>query len=211
MVKKPRTIVYIDGFNLYYGAVKDTPYKWLNLRRYFEMIRNADEIVEIKYFTALIVGPTRPNQDVYLRALATLPALSVYLGKFTESKIECAVGDCLHTGTRRFKRRLEKGTDVNIAVQMLNDAYQDRCDQLVLVTADSDLVPALRIIRTSFQDKRTVVYIPTGPEHERGAAVELRQAAHQNRTLPLNLLKKAQFPAEVSDGSGGLICKPAAW
>lgn len=211
MAAHPRTIIYIDGFNLYYGAVKGTPHKWLDLQRYFEMIRQNDELVAIKYFTALITGPTRPNQDIYLRALATLPLISIFLGKFTESKIECGVRDCTHEGRRKFTRRLEKGTDVNIAVQMLNDAYQDRCDQLVLVTGDSDLAPALRIIRETFPEKKTFVYVPPGPENERGAAVELRAAAHRNKTLPLNLLSKAQFRSELYGRSGEAIRKPATW
>jgi uncharacterized LabA/DUF88 family protein len=211
MAERPRTIIYIDGFNLYYGAVKGTAHKWLNLQRYFEMIRQNDDLVAIKYFTALITGPTRPNQDIYMRALATLPLVSVYLGKFTESKIECGVRACTHEGRRKFTRRLEKGTDVNIAVHMLNDAYQDRCDQLVLVTADSDLAPALRIIRETFPDKKTFVYVPPGPENERGAAVELRAAAHRNKTLPLNLLPKAQFRSEVHDSLGKAIKKPSSW
>lgn len=68
-----RTIVYIDGFNFYYGAVRGTPHKWLNFDRYFAMLRPHDEIRAIKYFTAEIVGPTKPNQDIFLRALTTLP------------------------------------------------------------------------------------------------------------------------------------------
>jgi len=211
MAYHPRTIIYVDGFNLYYGAVKNTPHKWLNLQRYFEMIRQNDDVLAIKYFTALITGPTRPNQDAYLRALATLPLVAVYLGKFTESTINCGVTACTHAGRRNFTRQLEKGTDVNIAVQMLNDAYQDRCDQLVLVTADSDLAPALRIIRETFPDKKTFVYVPPGSNNERGAAVELRAAAHRNKTLPLNLLPKAQFRAEIVDSTGRIITKPTSW
>ena len=61
MAHHPRTIIYVDGFNLYYGAVKNTPHKWLNLQRYFEMIRQNDDVLAIKYFTALITGPTRPS------------------------------------------------------------------------------------------------------------------------------------------------------
>jgi len=70
----PRTIVYIDGFNLYYGAVRGSAFKWLNLQRLFQLLRPDDNILKIHYFTALVDGPTRPNQKVYLRALGTLPA-----------------------------------------------------------------------------------------------------------------------------------------
>jgi len=34
----PRTIVYIDGFNLYYGAVRGSAFKWLNLQRFFQLL-----------------------------------------------------------------------------------------------------------------------------------------------------------------------------
>ena len=51
-----RSIVYIDGFNLYYGAVKDGPNKWLNLDRYFRMLLPNDDIQRIRYFTAKITG-----------------------------------------------------------------------------------------------------------------------------------------------------------
>jgi len=67
-----RTIVYVDGFNLYYGAVRGGAHKWLNLQRFFSLLRPHDSISQIHYFTALVDGPTRPNQEVYLRALGTL-------------------------------------------------------------------------------------------------------------------------------------------
>ena len=60
----PRCMVYVDGFNLYYGAVRNTPFKWLDLQRFFELLRPHDDLQQIHYFTALIDGPSRPNQDV---------------------------------------------------------------------------------------------------------------------------------------------------
>jgi 6-hydroxy-3-succinoylpyridine 3-monooxygenase len=80
---KPRVIVYIDGFNLYYGAVKATPaLKWLDLERYCKYLRPHDEIVSIRYFSALVDGPTKPNQEAYLRALSTTPLVQIIHGKF---------------------------------------------------------------------------------------------------------------------------------
>ena len=91
---KPRSIIYVDGFNLYYGAVKNTPHKWLDLQRYFSLIRQNDDIQLIRYFTAPIVGPTRPNQDTFLLALATLPLVAVTLGAFKSRSIRCEVPGC---------------------------------------------------------------------------------------------------------------------
>lgn len=212
MTPKPRTIVYVDGFNLYYGAVKGTPHKWLNLERYFTLLRPADDIVAIKYFTAEIMGPTKPNQDVFLAALATLPRVEIILGKFKRKRVRCEFAACVTTSpaARFFEKPEEKRTDVNIAVTMLDDAYQDQCDQFVIVSGDSDLVPAVRMIRARFPAKIILVYIPA-QNPLRGAAVELRAAAHKHRLLPLNLLPHCQFATNVPDGTGGFFTKPASW
>lgn len=212
MTPRPRTIVYVDGFNLYYGAVKNTPYKWLNLDRYFTRLRPGDDIVSVKYFTAEIVGGTKPNQVVFLKALSTLPRVQIILGRFKNKRIKCAVAMCqsLNPLDRFFEKPEEKRTDVNIAVNMLDDAYQNLCDQFVLVSGDSDLVPAVRMIRDRFPDKKVIVYIPT-QNPVRGAAVELRGVAHKHRELPLNLLQHCQFPTNVPDGAGGFYVKPTSW
>ena len=93
---------------------------------------------------------------------------------------------------------------------MVDDVYQDRCDRVVLVSGDSDLVPAVDLIKAQFPQKEVIVYIPTR-DQRRGAATELRAAADKDRNLPLHLLKKAQFPAQVPNSTGGFIQKPAAW
>src|SRR5215469_855873 len=78
-----RVIFYIDGFNLYYGALKDVPpLKWLNLQKFCTLLRPHDEIVKIRYFSALVAGQTKPHQEIQLKALSTTPIVSVILGKF---------------------------------------------------------------------------------------------------------------------------------
>lgn len=142
---RPRTIVYVDGFNLYYGAVKGTAHKWLNLEKFFALLRPHDDLQVIRYFTALISGPHLANQQAYLNALVVAcPRVGVVLGTFKQKRIKCAYTQCAATtpGDRVFSTQEEKRTDVNIAVFMLDDAYQARCDQQVVVTGDSDLVPA---------------------------------------------------------------------
>lgn len=207
---RPRTIVYIDGFNLYYGAVKGTPWKWLDLAKYFSNIRPADDIQIIRYFTAMVSGPTRPNQEVYLQALATTPLVEIVLGNFKKKSVRCKLAACTYAGPRLFETYEEKRTDVNIAVFMLDDAYQNRCDNFVLVSGDSDLVPPIKMIRHRFPSKQVLVYVPA--QHPtRGHAVELRSSAHASRNLPQNLLKPCQFASPLPDGSGGLLAKPATW
>lgn len=73
-----RTIAYVDGFNLYFGAIRRTPHRWLNLQRLMELhLKPHHQIVGIKYFTAkLNPRPNDPDaparQATYLRALAHL-------------------------------------------------------------------------------------------------------------------------------------------
>jgi len=207
---KPRTIIYIDGFNLYYGAVKGTPWKWLDLAKLFRMIRPADDIQCIRYFTAMVNGPTKPNQEVYLQALATTAPVKVILGNFKKKRVQCKVSACTFAGGKLFETQEEKRTDVNVAVHMLDDAYQNKCDKFVLVSGDSDLVPAVKMIRHRFPTKQIIVYVPA--QHPaRSHAVELRSSAHASRNLPLNLLKHCQFANRLPDLAGGFLNKPASW
>ena len=205
-----RSFVYVDGFNFYYGALRGGPYKWLNLERLFMLLRNEDEIQKVRYFTALINGRTRPNQDIYLRALETLPKVDIILGKFKNSEVECRVPHCKYPGSRWFIKPEEKRTDVNIGISLLDDGYRDLCDIVVVVSGDSDLVPAVNLFKQRFPRKQVIVYVPAR-DSNRGAAVELRSAADRHRTLPLNLLKRSQFPRRIQDGAGRIIEKPSAW
>jgi uncharacterized LabA/DUF88 family protein len=117
---------------------------------------------------------------------------------------------CAHGGTKWFKVMEEKRTDVNIAVKLVDDAYQDACDKFVIVSGDSDLVPALNCIKQRFPSKTKVVYVPA-LDRTRGAAVEMRAAADRDRLLPTNLMPHSLFPAVVQDGGGKQLAKPADW
>lgn len=207
---RPRTFIYVDGFNLYYGAIRGGPNKWLDLQRYFRMLRPHDDIQAIRYFSAPISGPNLANQEAYLRALETLPLVQVVLGRFKSKQVKCNNTLCTHTGSRVFQTQEEKRTDVNIALAMLDDAYQGLCERMILVSGDSDLVPAIDLVKQRFPGVEVLVYVPA--RHKvRGAAVELRSAADHDRILPLNFLPLAQFPANIPDGAGSVISKPASW
>jgi hypothetical protein len=203
-------MIYVDGFNFYYGAVRGTAYKWLDLEECFLKLRPGDDIRRIWYFTALVDGPKRFRQQAYLRALATRPLVQVILGKFKLKQVKCVVPGCSYSGSRVFDVPEEKRTDVNIALQLLDDANHDRADRFIVVSGDSDLVPALEMVKTQWPKKRLVVYVPS--RHPlRGAAVELRNAADKHRTFPQAILKVCQFPPVLSDGRGGVIHKPVEW
>jgi hypothetical protein len=87
-----RTNFYIDAFNLYYGSVKGTPYKWLNLERLCQLSFPNDQVHRIRYFTARVKA--RPNdpqqpvrQAVYLRALETLACVTIHYGRYLQKPV----------------------------------------------------------------------------------------------------------------------------
>jgi uncharacterized LabA/DUF88 family protein len=205
-----RSIIYIDGFNLYYGCVRGTRHKWLNLQTMFERLRPHDDIQIIHYFTALVQGPRRKQQETYLSALATTPKVNIILGKFKPKRIICNIADCTYPGKRIIASQEEKRTDVNIAIQMLDDAYGELADRIIIVSGDSDLVPAVHLVKERFPKIQITVYVPAR-DSMRGAAVELRNACDNHRTLPMNLIKRSQFPPTIEVPGGEDICKPKGW
>ena len=205
-----RSIIYVDGFNLYYGAVRGGPHKWLDLQKYFTMLRPDDQIQRIWYFTALIDGSQRQNQEAYLQALDTRPLVEIVLGKYKYKTVKCTLSACTFSGPREFQVPEEKRSDVNIAIQMLDDAYSGRADRMIVVSEDPDLVPAIHLIKQRFPSIQTTVYVPSR-NPKRGAAVEIRSAADKHKTLPLNLLARCQLPNPVRGGVSGVIRKPARW
>ena len=117
-----KAYIYIDGFNLYYRAVKGTPYKWLNLARLCQIMLPRDDNVKIKYFTARISSrpddPDQPNRQlIYLRALRTIPNLEIVFGSFLQSRPRMPLASDPTTLVRVVKTE-EKGSDVNIATHL---------------------------------------------------------------------------------------------
>lgn len=205
-----RSIIYVDGLNLYYGAIKGGPHKWLDLQKYFSLLRPDDDIQTIKYFTALIDGSHRPNQEAYLRALETLSKVEVFFGKYKYKSVTCTVTACDFSGSREFQVPEEKRSDVNVATHMIDDAHCHRVDRMILVSGDSDLVPAIHMVKQRFPAVVVTVYVPSR-NPKRGAAVEIRSAADKHKTLPLDLLPRCQFPNPVRGGMAGTIHKPPSW
>ncbi|SEU34124.1 NYN domain-containing protein [Nonomuraea wenchangensis] len=138
--------VYVDGFNLYYGCLKGTSYKWLDLSALCRKLLPRDDITRIRYFTARITArpgdpdsPTR--QDTYLRALGTIPQMSVHYGHFQETRPRMPLATPDPSGPRTVKviKTEEKGSDVNLASYLLLDSFHGDCDVAVVISNDSDL------------------------------------------------------------------------
>jgi len=209
------TYVYIDGFNFYYGAVKDTPYKWLDFRCLFHrLLQPHHKILSIKYFTALVSGKLDPDQPVrqktYLRALQKhIPEISVYYGQFNSHNKSLPLAHQIIDASAKTLRYAtvikteEKGSDVNLAVQLLNDAWLDRFDCAVVVSNDGDLRESLRIAKEDLHKKIGLVtpwrYVPLNT---------LRKYCIFVKPAREGLLASCQLPDPIP---GTSIHKPKVW
>lgn len=60
-----KTILYVDGFNLFYRAVKGTPLRWLNPVALIERAFPHNQIIKTKFFTAKVNAlPNNPGQPI---------------------------------------------------------------------------------------------------------------------------------------------------
>jgi hypothetical protein len=141
-----RANIYVDAFNLYYGCLRGTPYKWLNLEALATALVPKDEVRRIRYFTALVSArPDDPQQaqrkQTYLRALATVPKVSLHLGHYLSHPVRMPLAHPLPGGpaTVEVVKTEEKGSDVNLATYLLLDAFQNDCEVALVITNDSDL------------------------------------------------------------------------
>jgi len=161
-----RTIVYVDGYNLYYSRLKGTPYKWLDIPALFRdrIVVPQDpaaHVIKVKYFTSPVMASyarhgkaSEEAQTQYLRALLARSAglIEVIKGFHVFQPTHLPTH---HEGVPPSKDDMssvwmieEKQTDVNIALQLYRDAVQGACDQIVICSNDSDIEAALRLIRT---------------------------------------------------------------
>ena len=209
------TNVYIDGFNLYYRALRRTPYRWLNLAALCALLLPAHQINEIKYFTSPTQARARDQfaprrQQSYLRALETLPNLTIYYGVFRIGRKWAMPTHPIPgvTGPIEVWNTEEKGTDVNLAAHLLMDGFRGRYEQAVVISNDSDLALAIRMVRDDLGFPVGVV----NPNTDAKAVTprELTAAATFTRRLRVNALAGSQFPDQLRDDKG-IITKPAAW
>lgn len=259
-----RTYVYIDGFNLYYGAVKGTPYKWLNPVALAQAILPHGHIVsKIKYFTARVSGAVDSEaprrQHAYLSALGTLPEVEIHYGRFLskavwraitnfpvgEATIHSPIAASLPNGThsvdggsldsqrqlqvgiyppkgsgRPKKRRAtptplpdaliaevhtmeEKGSDVNLAAHLLNDAWKGVFDVAAVISNDTDLISPIQMVSIE-RGKPVFVICPGRWPMAKG----LENVATHKRYIRLPMLVNSQFPDPIP---GTTIQKPDTW
>ena len=200
--------VYIDGFNLYYGCLKKTSYKWLNLEKMCSLLFPHDEIVKIKYFTASIKvresgDPDSSNrQQMYLRALRTQSKIEIIEGFFLSHIVSMKLAD--GKGYARVVKSEEKGTDVNIASHLLHDAHSGTFEKAVVISNDSDLVAPISIVAREMNLPVTVI----SPFNKNN--IQLKVVATSVKQIRNGLLNESQFDDVLTDNVGD-FCIPEKW
>ena len=209
-----RTNIYIDGFNLYYRALKGTPYLWLDLLALTQqLVRPENEINLIWYFTARVKPSThKPNQhvrqDAYLKAIsAHIPCLLVHEGHFYRHSVRMPLAHPAPGGptTVEVIKSEEKGSDVNLAANLVNDACENAFDVALVISNDSDLAEAIKIARS--KGKPVGVANPMADPKRRMNA-ELYGVVSFIRRIEEKHLKAAQMPPDFP--SIGVV-KPVSW
>jgi uncharacterized LabA/DUF88 family protein len=210
--KEMRTSIYVDGFNLYHGALKGTPHKWLDLKKMCSMmLAPHNTITCVKYFTANVSptpnDPLKPiNQQLYIRALMeTNPELEVIRGQFTSHVVKRKLSPPL--GAVKYANvieRTEKGSDVNLAAHLLNDAWRDAYDCAIVVSGDSDLAESIRLVR-EYHDKKVVGVYSTS---KRSMSKKLTDAATFVRSITTSVLVASQLPNKIPNTT---VVKPSDW
>lgn len=215
-----RTLVYIDGYNLYYGVLRRSSYKWLDIYRLFSerLLQPETELLAIHYYTAPVLGslcddPVSPQrQRQYLQALRKLyPAqIQVTEGKLIKGeavlRLVKPIPDLPHLDKVKVITLTEKKTDVNIATDMLVSAFSGDCEQIVLCSNDSDMEGALKAIRQHCPAIRLGLIAPTGSE--RHISHDLKNQVHWVKTIHFDDLSAAQLPEKIPHTS---IRKPSKW
>lgn len=225
-----RTKIYIDGYNLYYGCLKGTGYKWLDLHKLFfnqilpSSAPSPSELIGIKFFTAPILEKASKaldsvsSQSRYHTALQKLypNEIEVIKGYYamTHAKAKIVDAEDPNKWPRDCQDILvwkleEKQSDVSLALHAYHDAVVGNVDQVVIVTNDTDIAPALQMIRAHTTVQIGVV-IPTR-DHVRTPNTELANKAHWVRTHITDAeLAASQLQRVITTGRRPTI-KPADW
>ena len=220
-----KTIVYIDGFNLYYRlkeadykgnracrAGERRHYKWLDLGKLINrLLKDRYEIVKIKYFTSRVKStdsdPSTPErQQTYLRALNRISNLEIIEGNFKKRDISGRKlipqkdgGFKLSKEIVRIQKYEEKESDVNIACHIVSDSAQESIDCVALLSNDTDLMLPLKMARKKFNKKICLI----SPRHTHA---DLEREANFKIRIHNRDITACQFPDVV-----GRIHRPPAW
>jgi len=218
MTKEPVNF-YIDGYNLYRG-IKESPtlypyYLWLNLSELCtNLVDKKDEVVKtIRYFTAFPLRDTPEKGERRLRHETFVNAARAFdcrvepsLGEMKKVTRQCeAINGC----GLQFEKTVEKQTDVALGSTMVADIYSGQCRHVYVITGDSDVVPALRLVRLYKEHYVRIRF--WFPPNRDGHTDEIKSNCDSWNTLDETTIMLRQLPLDVNTPSGGILSKPFRW
>jgi hypothetical protein len=217
-----RVSVYVDGFNLYYRALKDGPYKWLDIEAFtYQFLDSVQRIEKIRYFTARVSGAQDPDaprrQQQYLDALGTIDCLEIKFGNFLTKRAKKPLVkpngkpgklvEVFHTE--------EKGSDVNLGAHLVNDAHLDAFDVAMVLSQDSDLLEPMRIVKAMKKPVGIIWLQPQTKVKKEDWTAPSRY--HKDASTFIKFARTphyrdAQFDDEIKNLDGTVAAKkPAEW
>jgi len=222
-----KTYVYVDGFNLYYRALKATRRnprpgrKWLDLYKFVKRAMPAEtDVQRINYYTADISAipdaDAPKRQQDYFKALGSIPCLRIHKGQFLVSRPMMYLDESLTFSPKaktpqdpppRFARVVkteEKGTDVNLAVHLVRDAFAGEFEQAVVISNDTDLAEAIRIVTV---EVGLPVYLIAGASRQSATLIEQATGIKYAERH----IQRCQFPDTITTADGETVTKPAGW
>lgn len=223
MTGKPRAHVYIDGFNLYKGALSGTSFKWLDIEKWAKTLLPTHDVMRVVYCTARLKPDETDKsihirQGIYLRALRTLPTVKIYEGKFSIKEVrmwrrleigckccekQLSPCKCCAGNTVPVIKREEKGSDVQLAIQLLHDGYKEKYDVALVVSNDSDIQPAIDLVRSEMGRK----IIVADPRNSFYPSLK----GDERREIRPRVLSNCQLPLTLLDQNGNSISRPTSW
>lgn len=228
-----RAIFYIDGFNFYYLRTKRQPqFKWLNMKALADLIvPTGTTVLSVNYYTANVSGKIDPDapkrQQALFSALGTVPEVKIFKGRFLYSEKWAGLVQppqsrphgyqwpTPYPDVVKVKKSEEKGSDVNLGVHLVRDAFVDAFDVAYVLTNDTDLVEPLRIV-TEEVGKKVCIVAPCRPYKEGKRTVplpapSLMQVSSFVHYVDDAELSTAQFPDTVQRVGKSPVAKPASW
>ncbi|WP_420438103.1 NYN domain-containing protein [Candidatus Poriferisodalis sp.] len=200
-----RVAAYIDGFNLYHGLMeaKLGSSRWLDLRAMCSnLLKPHQQLVSVRYFTTRVRNDPekQARQGTYIDALLAHGGVEIDFGHFLSKPAQCK--QC----GKRWQRSEEKKTDVNIAVRLLDDAYDDLFDVAIVISGDSDLAPPIESVQRRHPAKTVVVAFP--PKRR---SAELRRAARVALPIGDGVIRRSRLPDSIFKANGHKLQAPQGW
>lgn len=213
-MKVNRTVFLIDGFNIYHSIIetnKETGKnaKWLNYqslcKSYLPHIGKTSSLEKIYYFTAhadhmINKDPDKINRHkLFISCLEDLGIVTI-LGRFKEKFVYCP--NC----KKHIRKNEEKETDVAISTKLFEIFHNNECETAVLLTGDTDIVPAIKTVKKIFKDKKIAALFPYKRKNE-----ELKTVCDLTFSIKKDTYSKFLFDDPYIKMDGKTVPKPVAW